>query len=268
MQAATVTWPKHGRFTGNSETPRQGLEAYRNGHLIERKIRRENAARQFEFNRAQKEIERSRREKENAERVLFSVLPRPIAARMTQGEARIAEEIGDVSVLFTDLVGFTAMSTRTPPGALLDILERIFAEFDRLTALHGLEKVKTIGDAYMAVGGALEASPRHLEQAARLGVDLVAAMKRIGADSNLDLAIRIGLHAGPVIAGVIGANRLSYDLWGETVNLASRLESSGAPGRIHVSGAVAERLRGAFAFEPRGTLELKGFGPTPTFFLN
>ena len=245
----------------------EAFDAYRSGHRIEREIRIDRAARQLEVTRAQKEIERSRREKESAERVLFTVLPRAIATRMTRGEARIAEEIADVSVLFADLVGFTALSTRKPARDLLQLLEGVFSAFDRLTAEHRLEKVKTIGDAYMAVGGALAADENHLENAARLGLALAAEIPRLGAGAGVPLAIRIGLHAGPAVAGVIGTNRLSYDLWGETVNLASRLESSGAAGRIHVSEAVATRLERRFAFEPRGPLELKGFGAVPTFFL-
>jgi class 3 adenylate cyclase len=187
---------------------------------------------------------------------------------MTRGEGRIAEELADVSVLFADIAGFTKLSTHTAPRDLLTLLEQIFSEFDRLTGQFQLEKVKTIGDAYMAVGGALAPLPGHAENAVRLGLAMIAAIDTIRMAKGMPLAIRIGLHAGPVVAGVIGENRLAYDLWGESVNLASRLESSGAPGRIHVSAAVAERLRGTFDFEQRGTIELKGFGPVPTFFVS
>ena len=246
----------------------EAFESYREGHRLEKEIRIDAAARRMEFDRARKQIERSRQEQESAERVLFSVLPQAIATRMTRGEGRIAEELSDVSILFADIVGFTALSTRTAPGDLLVLLEEIFSEFDRLTRQFQLEKVKTIGDAYMAVGGALSPLPGHLENAVRLGLALIAGVERIRTEKGMPLAIRIGLHAGPVVAGVIGENRLAYDLWGESVNLASRLESSGAPGRIHVSAAVAERLRGTFAVEPRGTIELKGFGPVTTFFVS
>jgi class 3 adenylate cyclase len=246
----------------------EAFETYRDGHRLEKEIHIDHAARRMEFDRARKEIERSRHEKESAERVLFSVLPQAIATRMTRGEGRIAEELADVSVLFADIVGFTALSTRTTPADLLVLLEEIFSEFDRLTGQFQLEKVKTIGDAYMAVGGALAPLPGHAENAVRLGLAMIAAIDTIRMAKGMPLAIRIGLHAGPVVAGVIGENRLAYDLWGESVNLASRLESSGAPGRIHVSAAVAERLRGTFDFEQRGTIELKGFGPVPTFFVS
>ena len=186
---------------------------------------------------------------------------------MKEGEGRIADEVHDVSLLFADLVGFTALSTRVDPRGLLDLLERIFSEFDRLTVSYELEKVKTIGDAYMAVGGALACTHAHLNQCARLAIAMLRAVERIGAETGHALAIRIGIHAGPAIAGVIGTNRLSYDLWGETVNFASRLESSGLPGRIHVSAAVAQRLQGAFHLQPRGSVRLKGLGDQRTFFL-
>ena len=245
----------------------EAFDSYRTGHQIEKEIHLDKAVRRLEFRRAQHEIEEARREKENAERVLFTVLPKAIATRMTQGEARIAEELPDVSVLFADLVGFTTMSTRMKPWELLELLERVFSEFDRLTASFQLEKVKTIGDAYMAVGGALTTSSDHLEKAGRLAIEMVRAVERMSTESETRLAIRVGLHAGPAIAGVIGTNRLSYDLWGETVNLASRLESSGMAGRIHVSAQAAERLKGCFLFEPHGPVDLKGFGEMRTFFL-
>lgn len=245
----------------------EAFESYRAGHQLEKDIQLDKAARRLEFQRAQREIAKARQDRENAERVLFTVLPQAIAVRMTRGEPRIADEIPDVSVIFADLVGFTAMSTRTKPRELLELLDRVFSEFDRLTTSFQLEKVKTIGDAYMAVGGALTASPDHLENAARLAIEMVRAAGRLSPEPGTKLAIRIGLHVGPVIAGVIGSSRLSYDLWGETVNLASRLESSGAAGRICVSADVAQRLVPRFSFEPREPIRLKGFGEMRTFFL-
>ncbi len=246
----------------------EALDAYRAAHSLEKDAGKDEAFRRTEFLRARTEIALNRREREDAERVLFTVLPKVIATRMRGGEERIADEILDASVLFIDIVGFTALSTCTPPRELLGMLERVFSEFDRLTASFGLEKIKTIGDAYMAVGGALAPTPDHLERAGHLAQAMLKAMERIRVETGTDLAIRIGLHAGAAIAGVIGASRLSYDLWGETVNLASRLESSSLPGRIHVSESVAQRLAGVFAMEPRNALQLKGFGEIRTCFLN
>ena len=248
-------------------SPAKALTSYREGHRLEREIRRDSAGRRLEFRRSQREIESLNRERESAERVLFAVLPPAIARRMKQGEGHIADDLADVSILFADLVGFTALSTRTQARELLDLLDRVFSAFDQLTESFGLEKVKTIGDQYMAVGGALSVTPDHVDRCARLGFEMIAAMDRLAAEGAPRLSIRIGLHAGPAIAGVIGRHRLSYDLWGDTVNLASRLESSGVPGRIHVSEQVAERLKGSFRLEPRGSVTMKGIGEMRTFLL-
>ena len=245
----------------------EALAAYRSGHRLEREIRRDQAAQRIEFRRSQREIEAAHREKENADRVLFAVLPPAIARRMKQGEGRIADEVADVSIMFADLVGFTPLASRTGAAELLGMLDRIFTAFDGLVEAARLEKIKTIGDAYMVVGGALDASPDHLERCARVAREMLAAVERIAHEGGPRLAIRIGLHTGPAIAGVIGKQRLSFDLWGETVNFASRLESSGTPGRVHVSGEVARRLAHAFAFEPRGAVAIKGIGEVETFFL-
>ncbi|HSH91309.1 MAG TPA: adenylate/guanylate cyclase domain-containing protein [Ramlibacter sp.] len=246
----------------------EAYESYRTAHAMEKEVRRDEAFRRAEFLRARAEIEQAQKEKEESERILFSVLPKAIATRMSRGEARIADEIEDVSVLFADLVGFTALSTTMTPRDLLELLERVFHEFDRLAADHQLEKVKTIGDAYMVVGGALHSGPGHLERSAHLAMAMLRSVERLAAETGLALSIRIGLHAGPAIAGVIGRDRLSYDMWGETVNLASRLESSGVPGRIHVASSDGERLRNAFKLEPRGPIALKGFGDVETCFVS
>ncbi len=248
-------------------SPAEALASYREGHRLDREIGRDAAARRLAFQRSQREIEAAHRERESTERVLFAVLPPSIAGRIRQGEGRIAEELADVSVLFADLVGFTALSSRTSARDLLDLLDRIFSAFDELTHAVGLEKVKTVGDQYMAVGGALAATPDHVERCARLGFGMLGALEELAAQGAPRLSIRIGLHAGPAIAGVIGTQRLTYDLWGNTVNLASRLESAGVPGRIHVSEFVAERLKGAYALEPRGSVAMKGIGEVRTFLL-
>jgi class 3 adenylate cyclase len=238
---------------------REALAALREGMRIDREFRRDEAGRRLEFRKSRQLVQAAEREAENAEKVLFAVLPAPIARRVRAGESRIAEELPEVSVLFADLVGFTAMSRTVPPAELLARLDALFTQFDALTAQAGLEKVKTIGDAYMAAGGALGGAADHLERCVRLAQSMIEA-----APGH---ALRIGIHVGPAVAGIIGTERLSYDLWGDTVNLAARLESSGVPGRIHVGEAVAARLAGRFAFEPRGTTELKGIGPVATFLV-
>ena len=253
---------------GLLERHAEALANFRAAHTLEKATNRDEAFGRAEFLRARNEIEHARAARATAERVLFTVLPQVIATRIRDGEERIADEIQDASVLFADLVGFTALSTHTTPRDLLGLLEQVFAAFDQMTLRFQLEKIKTIGDAYMAVGGALVPAPDHLERCAGLAFAMLDAMDQIRTQTGAPLAIRIGLHAGPAIAGVIGTSRLSYDLWGETVNLASRLESSGMPGRVQVSASVADRLKQAYAIEPREAVILKGIGETRTFFLN
>jgi class 3 adenylate cyclase len=175
--------------------------------------------------------------------------------------------MADVSVLFTDLVGFTALTRRVPPHALVAQLDAMFSSFDTIVGASGLVKIKTIGDAYMAVGGALSPSEDHLGRCVCAALAMLAEVERRNGETGSTLTLRVGVHTGPAIGGVIGRDRLSYDLWGETVNIASRLESSGIPGKVHVSQAVVNRLGARFKFERRGVIELKGIGPMQTHFV-
>lgn len=198
--------------------------------------------------------------------LLLNVLPAPIAERLKSQSGVIADRYDDVSVLFTDLVGFTPLSARLQPEKLLEILNAIFCGFDELAGRYGVEKIKTIGDAYMAAGGLPLPHRDHLANLANMALAMPDIVKRVGEDIG-GLSLRVGLHVGSVTAGVIGIQKFSYDIWGNTVNVASRLESHGVPGRVHVSEDVAQRLRGRFHFEPRGLTELKGREPMQTYFL-
>jgi len=200
------------------------------------------------------------------EQLLLNVLPAPIAAQLKKQPGIIAERFDDVSVLFADIVGFTGLSARLSPSELIEMLNGLFSTFDELADRHGLEKIKTIGDAYIVAGGLPEPRPDHLDAMLRLALDMVDAMQALRATRG-DLQVRIGVNVGSVVAGVIGFRKFSYDVWGDTVNTASRLESHGEPGRIQVSEAVYLRLRDSFAFGPRNTVELKGKGPVCTYFL-
>jgi class 3 adenylate cyclase len=162
---------------------------------------------------------------------------------------------------------FTRLSSTMSPSELVGVLNDIFCVFDDLVERHRLEKVKTIGDAYMVVGGLPERSDDHTARVAAMALDLADSVGRIDAAARLGIAFRIGVHCGPVVAGVIGTKKFIYDVWGDTVNMASRMESTGVPGRVQVSHAVMERLRGSFRFEARGLVDVKGKGPTPTWFL-
>jgi len=201
------------------------------------------------------------------QRLLLNVLPASIAEKLKQQVGIIAERFDDVSVLFADIVGFTPLSARLSPTELIELLNRVFSGFDELAGQHDLEKIKTIGDAYMVAGGLIEPNPDHLAAMATMALAMHENVRQLNKEFD-GLSLRIGLQAGSVIAGVIGIRKFIYDVWGDTVNTASRLESHGAPGRIHVSDAVYERLKGRFVFEPRGTIELKGRGPMNTYFLN
>ncbi len=200
------------------------------------------------------------------ERLLLNVLPASIANQLKKSPGLIAQRFDDASVLFADLAGFTALSAGMAATDLLTMLNSVFSGFDQLVGKYGLEKIKTIGDAYMVAGGLPDPRADHLEAMAELALGLNADLRRTSSRFG-ELNIRIGLHTGPVIAGVIGERKFIYDVWGDTVNTASRLESHGQTGRIHVSDVVYERLKSRFEFEPRGTVELRGRGPMQTYFL-
>ena len=212
------------------------------------------------------ERERARLAAEN-ERLLLNILPEPIAHRLREGEAIIADRFEDVTLMFADIVDFTRMSSRMSPSELVAVLNDVFTVFDDLVAEHGLEKVKTIGDSYMVVGGIPAWSEDHVERVASMALALAGSVAHIERAARLGIAFRIGIHCGPVVAGVIGTRKFIYDVWGDTVNVASRMESHGVPGRIQVTHAVRERLDGQYRFEPRGLVDIKGKGPLPTWFL-
>jgi class 3 adenylate cyclase len=210
--------------------------------------------------------ERERLAREN-ERLLLNILPEPIARRLREGEPLIADRFDDVTLMFADVVEFTKLSSTMSPRELVTILNDTFCVFDGLVEDHGLEKIKTIGDAYMVVGGMPERTEDHTSRVASMALDLADAVGQLEAANRFGIRFRIGLHCGPVVAGVIGTRRFIYDVWGDTVNLASRMESLGVPGRVQVTGAVVDRLQDTFRFEPRGVIDVKGKGPMPTWFL-
>lgn len=206
-------------------------------------------------------------EREKSERLLLNILPAKVAGRLKAGEDLIADKFADVTVLFADLVGFTPLSTRMQPKQLVDMLNRIFSSFDDLALALGLEKIKTIGDCYMAAAGLPEPRPDHAKIAADMALGMKASLKAINEKSGEGLQLRIGLHSGPVVAGVIGTHKFVYDAWGDAVNTASRMESHGKPDEIHVSPMTFRLLRNDYVFSPRGPVEIKGKGVMETYFL-
>jgi adenylate cyclase len=211
-----------------------------------------------------------------SERLLLNVLPHSIAERLKLrhdatadgGAGIIADRFEEVTVLFADIVGFTEFSEGVTPEALVEVLNDVFTRFDAIADDHGLEKIKTIGDSYMVAAGLPVPAADHANSAARMALDMLEAIERFNAQSGRKLQVRIGIDTGTVVAGVIGKRKFTYDLWGDVVNTASRMESHGAPGRIQVTDSTRRRLGESFVFEDRGAVQIKGKGPMRTWFLN
>jgi class 3 adenylate cyclase len=206
-------------------------------------------------------------ERQRSERLLLNILPKPIADRLKQGESTIADSHTEVTVLFADIVGFTKLSARISPNELVILLNEIFSTFDQLAEQHGLEKIKTIGDNYMVVGGLPTPRMDHAEAVAEMALDMQKSITPFDTNSGESLSIRIGINTGPVVAGVIGTKKFSYDLWGDTVNTASRMESHGVVDGIQVTASAYELLKDKYLFEERGVIEIKGKGEMKTYLL-
>ena len=218
-------------------------------------------------NREKAAVAELRAEKERSETLLLNILPKSIIARMLRGEAPIADRFHDVTILFSDIVGFTRMSMRRSASDVVAMLNAIFSAVDRLALEYGIEKIKTIGDAYMAVAGLPEPRDDHAQVIARLALAMREVVGEVSQRHGENLKIRIGVHTGNTVAGVIGIHKFAYDVWGDTVNTASAMESHGIPNEIQVSQASFLRLSEDFLLEPRGPIEIKGKGQMETFLL-
>lgn len=208
-----------------------------------------------------------RKERNKTENLLLNLLPEPIAERLKEEPGVIADKFEKATILFADLVNFTQISTTMPATKLVYLLNEIFSTFDELTEKHGLEKIKTIGDAYMVAGGIPIVRPDHAEASAEMALDMLVAIDELNVKLEATFDLRIGINSGPVVAGVIGTKKFIYDLWGNAVNTASRMESHGVPGRIQVSFYTYELLRDKYEFEERGLIDIKGQGEMRTYFL-
>jgi class 3 adenylate cyclase/CheY-like chemotaxis protein len=202
-----------------------------------------------------------------SEALLLNILPAPVVGRLQKGEGAIADRYDDATVLFADIVGFTGFSAGLAASAVVEVLNGVFTAFDHIAGELGIEKIKTVGDAYMAVAGVPEPCEDHAARAARLALKMLDVAGREGARMGRSLELRIGLHSGPVVAGIIGTHKFAYDVWGDAVNVASRMEAHGLPGEIQASYETYERLREGFAWVPRGEIEVKGRGPMLTYLL-
>jgi class 3 adenylate cyclase len=208
------------------------------------------------------EIERAR-----SEQLLLNILPAPIADHLRRGRTTIAESQPAVTILFADIVGFTPLAEVIGPKELVELLNDVFSTFDDLADYAGLEKIKTVGDAYMVAGGIPTPRHDHLVAVLEMSLRMFDAARCVGTQHRQVLQLRVGIDSGPVVAGVIGRRKFSYDLWGDAVNSASRMESHGMPGRVHVTDRVARAAQHRFEFEPRGCIDVKGKGPMYTHFL-
>ena len=244
----------------------------RQNRILERRLKRfeANVKRLEEFQQSNStllsgllrdlEAERAR-----SQRLLLNVLPQRIIDRINAGETLIADRHDDATVLFSDFVGFTSISSRLAPSVLVEELNAMFSAFDAICDRNGVEKIKTVGDAYLAVGG-LTGDPEGVAAIAESAVAMLEVV-RDRASTAARWQMRIGINSGPIVAGIVGVSKFAYDIWGDTVNLASRLESTSEPGRIQVAAPLADRLADRFLFEPRGTVDLKGKGIVETCFL-
>ncbi len=205
--------------------------------------------------------------RKRSDTLLLNILPAPIAERLKKGEHMIADHFAAVTVLFADIVGFTEISTHLTPERAVDVLDAVFSEFDRIAGHYELEKIKTIGDCYMAVGGLPEPQADHAERVANAALEMLPALARVGKWLDMPLSVRIGLHSGDAVAGVIGRQKFVYDLWGDTVNTASRMESHGVGDRIQCTERFYRLMGDRFSFAPRGQVDIKGKGMMPTYFL-
>jgi class 3 adenylate cyclase len=206
------------------------------------------------------------REKEKSDRLLLNVMPASISERLREGADTIADEYPAVSILFADIVGFTGVAAQCTPAEVIALLGGLYTRFDDLGAERGLEKIKTIGDSYMAAGGLPEALPDHAARVVDLGLAMIAAAAQ-PLDGLPAVRLRIGVHSGPAVGGVIGTRKFAFDVWGDTVNVASRLESQGQPDRVHISDATWKLVQHKYECEAQATLELRGHGPMTTYLV-
>jgi adenylate cyclase len=205
---------------------------------------------------------------DQAENLLLNILPRSIAEKLKAKPQTIADSFSSASILFADVTDFTPLANNLPPARVVEMLDRLFGHFDTLMERYDLEKIKTIGDCYMAAAGIPVPREDHARALANVGLDMLEAVSPNGAVADLGLGLRIGINSGPVVAGVIGRKRFLYDLWGDAVNIAGRMQTQGTPGRIQVTRSTYELLKDEFVLEPRGTIEIKGKGDMETWYLN
>ncbi|MDB9312547.1 adenylate/guanylate cyclase domain-containing protein [Spirulina sp. CS-785/01] len=243
------------------------LQALSRQVMGQMELRRNIRNLETEVNRRKKTEFALQRERQKADTLLRNILPAKIAHKLKQNPGLIAQAYDSVTILFADLVNFTEFSSQTSPQTLVATLNKIFSEFDALTDKYQLEKIKTIGDAYMVAGGLPQPSQTNATAIANMALEMQAVMERHQQEYPSKLSLRIGINTGPVVAGVIGQKKFAYDLWGDAVNVASRMEMLGVEGKIQVTDNTYQLLKNQFHFEDRGTIDVKGKGEMPVYFL-
>ncbi|WP_051463651.1 adenylate/guanylate cyclase domain-containing protein [Leptolyngbya sp. PCC 6406] len=236
-------------------------------HQQAQKLQDQNQKLQAEVWERQQMEKALRLEQQKSEQLLLNILPRAIVDQLKQFQGSLAERFEEATVLFADIVNFTPLAAAVSPLELVNLLNQIFSAFDLLAEKYGLEKIKTIGDAYMVVGGLPLPQPDHAQAVVQMALEMQMVIQQFSRHDGQPLQLRIGINTGDVVAGVIGIKKFSYDLWGDTVNVASRMEAQGTPGKIQVTGATYERLKEDFDFEPWGELLVKGKGYMPIYHL-
>jgi class 3 adenylate cyclase len=221
----------------------------------------------IQSDRLEQAIEEIAESAQKSEELLLNILPKPIANQLKENRGAIAEQFNEVTILFADIVGFTPLSARLKPLEIVNLLNEIFSIFDELAHQLGLEKIKTIGDAYMVAAGLPIPRGDHAEAIANMALAMLAETERFRTERGENIQIRIGINTGIVIAGVIGTKKFIYDLWGDAVNIASRMESCGQAGSIHVTQVTFERLKHQYRFQKRGAIQVKGKGEMMTYWL-
>ncbi len=236
--------------------------AERTRNLEKANIRLEHKVAEYKLTETALRLARQR-----SENLILNILPATVAERLKQGKNIIAEQFEDATILFADLVDFTRIAAYINPIELVDLLNKIFSEFDELADKYGLEKIKTIGDEYMVVGGVPVPQEGSTEAIAEMALAMIKVVSKYPGVGNMPLQVRIGINTGRVVAGVIGLRRFSYDLWGDAVNIASRMESSGIPGKIQVTYSTYQKLKDKYLLESRGKIAIKGKGNMTTYWL-
>ncbi len=239
----------------------------RENHRLTRALTDANEALELRLQELDEKHRLLEQAQERSEALLRNILPHAIVERLKEDDGAIAERFSEVTVLFADIVGFTRLAVDRNPIELVGILNEIFSRFDALVERYGLEKIKTIGDAYMAASGLPSPRLDHAEAAADMALDMLRVVDEVRRRDDISVGVRIGMNSGPVVAGVIGTKKFSYDVWGDTVNVASRMEALGIPGQVQITDEVHRRLHGAFILESRGTLDVKGKGKIASWFL-